>query len=135
MLCEVDVVMFEMEWLPNHSELRRALEVYGFLLDFPSKSSTSMEFVDGGTQIFHLSLIFPDSNNCPLQIKLLLNVCLIFFNSYFYIVTINSWLARKFYLKLQSEEQWGKGMSVAVFLVYRVLNIMAQIQRACIFFE
>ncbi|CAN4120387.1 unnamed protein product [Withania somnifera] len=44
---QVDVVMFEMEWFPNHSELRRALEVYGFLSDFPSKSSSSMEIVDG----------------------------------------------------------------------------------------
>lgn len=48
---QVDVVMFEMQWLPNHSELRRALEVYGFLLDIPSKSSSSMEIMNGGTQI------------------------------------------------------------------------------------
>ncbi|KAF3618693.1 putative Shugoshin-1 [Capsicum annuum] len=46
---QVDVVMFEMEWLPNYSELRQALEVYGFLLDFPSKSSSSMEIVDGAS--------------------------------------------------------------------------------------
>lgn len=51
MLYKVDVVMFEMQWLPNHSELRRALEVYGFLLDIPSKSSSSMEIMNGGTQI------------------------------------------------------------------------------------
>lgn len=44
---QVETVMFEMGWLPNHSELRRALEVYGFLLDSPSKSSSSMEIVDG----------------------------------------------------------------------------------------
>ncbi|XP_059314728.1 uncharacterized protein LOC132065373 isoform X1 [Lycium ferocissimum] len=44
---QVDQVMFEMEWLPNHSELMRALEVYGFLLDSPFKSSASMEIVDG----------------------------------------------------------------------------------------
>lgn len=51
MLCKVDTVKFEIKWLPNHSELRRALEVYGFLLDSPSKSSSSVEIVDGGTQI------------------------------------------------------------------------------------
>ncbi|XP_016439262.1 uncharacterized protein LOC107765164 isoform X1 [Nicotiana tabacum] len=44
---QVDVVTFEMEWLPNHSELRQALEVYGFLLDSSSKSLSSMEIVDG----------------------------------------------------------------------------------------
>nr|GLL43140.1 uncharacterized protein LOC109193036 [Ipomoea trifida] len=40
---EIDLQSFEIEWLPDYSELIRALDVYGFLLDAPSKSSSSME--------------------------------------------------------------------------------------------
>nr|GMD67240.1 SMC5-SMC6 complex localization factor protein [Ipomoea batatas] len=40
---EIDLQHFEIEWLPDYSELIRALDVYGFLLDAPSKSSSSME--------------------------------------------------------------------------------------------
>ncbi|XP_019199355.1 PREDICTED: uncharacterized protein LOC109193036 [Ipomoea nil] len=40
---EIDLHNFEIEWLPGYSELISALDVYGFLLDAPSKASSSME--------------------------------------------------------------------------------------------
>nr|GMD73594.1 uncharacterized protein LOC109193036 [Ipomoea batatas] len=40
---EINLQNFEIEWLPDYSELISALDVYGFLLDAPSKSSSSME--------------------------------------------------------------------------------------------
>uniref|UniRef100_A0A5B7BZX9 Coiled-coil SMC6 And NSE5 INteracting (CANIN) domain-containing protein n=2 Tax=Davidia involucrata TaxID=16924 RepID=A0A5B7BZX9_DAVIN len=33
----------KIDWLPNYSELKRALKIYGFLLDSPSNSSSNME--------------------------------------------------------------------------------------------
>ncbi|KAL6976371.1 hypothetical protein U1Q18_025157 [Sarracenia purpurea var. burkii] len=36
----------KIDWLPNYSELKRALEIYGFLLDFPSNFSSLMVMVN-----------------------------------------------------------------------------------------
>ncbi|CAH9096885.1 unnamed protein product [Cuscuta epithymum] len=42
---EIDPTKFEIKWFPKHLELKKALDVYGFLLDSPCKSSSSsMEF-------------------------------------------------------------------------------------------
>ncbi|CAK9187242.1 unnamed protein product [Ilex paraguariensis] len=42
---ECDVLRVKVEWLPSYSELKRALEIYGFLLDSSSKSLCNMEIV------------------------------------------------------------------------------------------
>ncbi|CAL5436149.1 unnamed protein product [Camellia sinensis] len=42
---EVGLLQIKIDWLPNYSELKGALEIYGFILDSPSKFSSNMEIV------------------------------------------------------------------------------------------
>ncbi|VFQ63842.1 unnamed protein product [Cuscuta campestris] len=49
---EIDQQNIEIEWFPNHAELKNALDLYGFLLDSPCKSSLPIE------------LDHSDSNSC-----------------------------------------------------------------------
>lgn len=38
----------KLKWLPSHSELKRALQIYGFQLDSPSKLASDVEMVPPG---------------------------------------------------------------------------------------
>lgn len=38
----------KIDWLPNYSEIKRALEIYGFRSDFPSRFSSDVEMVNAG---------------------------------------------------------------------------------------
>ncbi|KAI8530661.1 hypothetical protein RHMOL_Rhmol11G0077000 [Rhododendron molle] len=46
----------KIDWLPNYSEIKKALEIYGFLSDFPSRFSSDVEMVNAG-KLLGLSVI------------------------------------------------------------------------------
>lgn len=65
MLKQANSSGIKIDWLPSYSDLKRALGMYGYLLDSPSKLSSDIDMIHAGKHL----MFKPHNNGAFIVIK------------------------------------------------------------------